>query len=469
MLSAAGTGWWWGFGYFLAGLWWLGSAFLVDADEFLWAMPLGVIGLPAALALFHAAGFAIARLLWMSGPGRILSFAFGLGLAEWLRGHIFTGFPWNQFGQSLGDYLITAQAASVVGVEGLGLFALLVFSTPALMVGGVDGRLRTRPVIVAVIALFCLAAFGAVRLSLSGGLSAQLDKAHTVEGVRLRIVQPNIAIASKKDAINGQALLEGYLRLSDKAASPGAAGIGDATHVIWPESPFPFLLAQQPQALKMIGAAMQGKVTLITGAIRADPGVERATPRYYNAIQVVAPDSSITQSYDKVHLVPFGEYLPAPFRLILTSLGLRQFVHIPWRLRGGASSAGRSRSPVCRLLSRSSATRQSSLTRFRHRAAARPSSSTSPTMHGSGRPSAPISISPRAGCGRSNRGLPLIRAANTGISAVIDPYGRILSQRPVGVADVIDSPLPRAIAPTIHSVVRPLDCSHSLARAVHPV
>src|SRR5215212_7062963 len=100
VLSAAAAGWWWGFGYFVAGLWWLGAAFLVEADQFAWAMPFGVLGLPAVLALFMAFGFALARALWSPGAGRLFAFAFGLTVAEWLRGTAFTGFPWNTIGMA---------------------------------------------------------------------------------------------------------------------------------------------------------------------------------------------------------------------------------------------------------------------------------------------------------------------------------------------------------------------------------
>ncbi len=95
----------WGFGYFVAGLWWLGSAFLVDADQFAWALPFGVLGLPAALALFPALGFALARLIWRADAARVLALAVGLGFSEWLRCVVLTGFPWNEFGMALGGDL----------------------------------------------------------------------------------------------------------------------------------------------------------------------------------------------------------------------------------------------------------------------------------------------------------------------------------------------------------------------------
>src|SRR6202040_791777 len=130
---AFGVGWWWGFGYFLAGLWWLGAAFLVEGDKFAWALPLGVAGLPAALAIFPGLGFMLARLMWASGPRRIFALGAGLSLAEWLRGHSLTGFPWNTFGMALGGNLVTAQLASIVGLYGLTVTAILIFSAPAVL------------------------------------------------------------------------------------------------------------------------------------------------------------------------------------------------------------------------------------------------------------------------------------------------------------------------------------------------
>jgi apolipoprotein N-acyltransferase len=124
VFASALIGWAWGFGYLTAGLWWLGSAFLVEAEEFLWALPLGVLGLPAVLALFYAAGFALARLLWTRGAARLVALAVGLAACEWLRGHLFTGFPWNTLGMALGQNLWLMQGASVVGLYGLTLLAV---------------------------------------------------------------------------------------------------------------------------------------------------------------------------------------------------------------------------------------------------------------------------------------------------------------------------------------------------------
>ncbi len=107
VMTAAITGWWFGFGYFVTGLYWIGNAFLVDAKNFGWLMPFAILGLPAYLAFYPALGLALARLIWTRGAARILALAFALTLAEWLRGHLLTGFPWNAYGYALMSPLVS--------------------------------------------------------------------------------------------------------------------------------------------------------------------------------------------------------------------------------------------------------------------------------------------------------------------------------------------------------------------------
>src|SRR5919112_2826379 len=182
--SAALVGWIWGFGYFVAGLWWLGAAFLVEADQFAWALPLGVLGLPALLAFFPALGFALARCLWTRDAWRILAFAFGLTVSEWLRGHLFTGFPWNNLGLALGQNLWLMQTASLVGLYGLTFLSLAIGAAPAVLLTGRTARARwTAPSIAA--GLFVgPAAFGLWRVP--------SQASPIVDNVRLRIMQPNL-------------------------------------------------------------------------------------------------------------------------------------------------------------------------------------------------------------------------------------------------------------------------------------
>jgi apolipoprotein N-acyltransferase len=439
--STALVGWWWGFGYFVAGLWWLGSAFLVEADQFAWALPFGVLGLPALLAFFPALGFAVSRLVWSQGAGRILAFAFAMTLSEWLRGSLFTGFPWNTLGMALAQNAWLMQFASVVGLYGLTVLAVLICASPAMLGTGANAMGRTLAPGLALAGLAGLALFGAIRLSAMPVPSA--------EGVKLRIMQPNLPQDAKFRPENRDLIMRHYLALSDRATSPQSTGVADATHLIWPESAFPFLLDRDPRALAQIAALLPTGTTLITGAARAGEPLPGETDwRFYNAIQVVADDGTIMGTYDKLHLVPFGEYFPHVLDGALRRLGLRQFVHVPGGFdpgerRGGLSIRGLPAvaATICY-------------------EAIFPGAIVGPGS----RPGLILNVTNDAWFGNTpgphqhfaqariravEEGLPLVRAANTGVSAVVDPYGRIHASLPLGVEGVLDAALPMAIPPPV--------------------
>src|ERR1700724_294635 len=323
VLAAAGAGWWFGFGYFIAGLYWIGHAFLVDAKTFGWLLPIAVIALPAAMAVYTALGFALARTLWPRGAARILALAAALSLAEWLRGHLFTGFPWNAFGYALITPLWLAQSAALFGIWGLTFLAVAIYASPAVLA---DERADTRrpwlaPAL-AMAALVALAVFGAFRLVTT--------PTTYVSGVRLRIMQPNLQQDENFNYSQKQEVMRRYLALSDRASGPRSSGIRDVTHLIWPESAFPFFLTHDAGALAQIAALLPAGTVLITGAVRAPEGVpDAAVTRAYNSVYVIDHDGSILSIYDKGHLVPFGEYLP--FQDFLEQLGLQQVT----KLRGG--------------------------------------------------------------------------------------------------------------------------------------
>ena len=139
--GAAIAGWWFGFGYFLVGLYWVGHAFLVDAKTFGWLLPFAVTALPAGMACYTALGLALARMLWTRGPARLIALAVALTVAEWLRGYLFTGFPWNAYGYALTGPLVLAQGAALIGIWGLTFVAVAVFASPAVLL---DDRADTR-------------------------------------------------------------------------------------------------------------------------------------------------------------------------------------------------------------------------------------------------------------------------------------------------------------------------------------
>ena len=443
--EAAGCGWWWGFGYFVAGLWWLGAAFLVEADQFAWALPLGVLGLPAVLAIFPALGFAIARLLWTAGPWRILALTVGLGASEWLRGHILTGFPWNEFGMALAGNLVTAQAASLVGLHGLTVVSIALFAAPETLLdrslgsNGADAS-TWKPTAIAGGVLAMIAIYGVFRLTAASP--------GVVAGVKLRIMQPNLQQDEKFRTENRDAILRRYLTLSDRATSPTTSGIADATHVIWPESAFPFILSRDTAAVRQIAARLTSGAILITGAARVEETGDRNRPRYLNSIQVLTKDGLADVHYDKVHLVPFGEYLPLDW--LLEKLRLRQFVHIP----GGFTAGDNARQIVIPGLPMASpqVCYEAIFPDEIISPGARPKWLLNLTNDGwFGNTSGPYQHFSQARLRAIEQGLPLVRAANTGISGIVDAYGRVQASLPLGTEGVLDGALPQAINETIFS------------------
>ena len=439
--SAAVAGWWFGFGYFLAGLYWVGYAFLVDPKVFGWLLPFAVVGLPAGLAVFTAFGFALARMLWTRGPIRLLALAVALTAAEWLRGHLLSGFPWNAYGYALTGPLVLAQSAALLGVWGLTFLAVAIFSTPAVLADEhADTPRPWRPMIIGVAVLAALALYGTIRLALA--------PTEFVDGVRLRIMQPNLQQGEKFNYSSKQSTMARYLALSDRSTGPQSTGVRDATHLIWPESAFPFFLTREADALAQIADLLPQGTVLITGAVRAPEMVPGAgLTRAYNSIYVIDHDGSILSVYDKVHLVPFGEYLP--FQNFLERLGLMQLT----KVQGGFIAGDRRRALdvpraprflplICyEIIFPGAAVPRGE----------RPGWLVNLTNDGwFGSSGGPYQHLQQARVRAIEEGLPLARAANTGISAVIDPLGRVIKSLPLGTEGVLDAPLPRGIDPTIY-------------------
>lgn len=432
--SAAGIGWLFGFGYFLAGLWWIGSAFLVDADVFGWLLPFAVMGLPALLGLFHAAGFALARLLWTAGWPRVLTFAASLGLAELARGHLFTGFPWNSFGYALADQLWLGQAASAIGVEGLTYVALAVFAAPAVLA---DPRVSRGLLVAAALTLVGLAGFGGARLALNG---TEFDKR-----VSVRVLQPEIPQDVKSQEAARDTVMDAYIALTDEARGPEHRGFADAQLVVWPESAFPFLLSRTPEALARIGASLAPGSSLVTGAVRAERRRDNSATDYWNAIQRVDDAGAIAATYDKIHLVPFGEYLP--FQTALESIGLEAIT----RQRGGFATGDRRaviglpQGPRFRPLICYEAIFPEEIA-----GEERPDFLLNVTNDiWFGHTPGPYQHAAQARVRAIEQGLPMVRSANGGISSVVDSYGRIVRAARLGDRGVVDADLPLPAPPTV--------------------
>ena len=452
--SAFAAGWWLGFGYFVAGFWWLGEAFIID-PEFTYLLPVGVLGFPALLALFPACGFVIARLCWVPGAGRVLALALGLGMSEWARGHLFTGFPWNAFGMGLGSNLLTAQTASLVGLDGLTFLTVALFAAPATLFDARPGFRRVVPVATAALGTVVILGFGAFRL--------RETKPGFVPNVIVRIMQPGIRPDINFSIANRHEIVSHYIDLSQQDDTAKGVKLSDVTMLVWPESAFPFILTQDPDELTRIGAALPPNTTLVTGAAREED--HPATPArpahrtYFNVIDAIAPSGAITNSYDKVHLVPFGEYLP--FHALLSRLGLRNFVPVP-----GGFEPGHTHRPLdvpgmpsaapllCYEAIFSGEAIFPGPTTADGSTAARPHYLLNLTNDGwFGVTSGPSQHFAQARLRSIEEGLPMVRGAATGVSAMLDPYGRILALLPLGTEGILDSRLPEPLSPPLFAMI----------------
>jgi apolipoprotein N-acyltransferase len=422
-------GWAYGFGQFLAGLYWVAYAFLVDPLQHAWQIPFVALLFPGGLALFIALACTASSLFWREGISRILVVTVTYSLAEWLRGHILTGFPWNLPGYGWGASLSVLQTVSWFGVYGLTLLTILFGASLALLAE--RGR---APLIPATMTILFLAFWtaGAFRLSAT--------PSQFVPSVELRIIQPNVAQTDKYlPSLRARHWRE-LIDLSRVRHAP------PPTHIIWPEAAPPFLLRYVPQALADVAALTSGKTVLMTGAVRADREPD-ATLLLHNSFYIFARGGQLLATYDKFHLVPFGEYVPFP--ATLHALGIDKLVNQP----GSFASGDRPRTYavpgtppagplICyEVLFPGEVTahrRPGWLVNVTDDSWFGPASSTGPYQH---------LLVARARA--IEEGLPLVRAANTGISAVIDPLGRIIAQLGVGRTGIVNAPLPKPLAPTL--------------------
>lgn len=413
-------GWLFGLGSFLVGLHWITEAFAVDAERF-GALAWPALGLLAGgLAVFPALSVAAAWALAGSRGGVALAAALVACWAagEWLRGTVLTGFPWNIAGYAFGFSDTLLQLAALVGIQGLGLLALVVAILPALA-----WRLRRVWPVAAAVALVALAwGFGAARLA--------ADPPGEVAGMRLRLVQPNIPQDLKWAEGERAAILTRLLALS--------SGPGAPTHLVWPESAIPYLVEEAPAVRAAIAAVVPPGGALLAGAVRRAPDFA-AQPALLNSIVTVDATGAITATYDKIRLVPFGEY--QPLRALFASLpkltvGSIDFIPgapreamavpglptawplicyeaiFPAPLPGGAA-------PGWILTVTNDAWFGTSWGPYQHALAAR--------LRG-------IEL-----------GLPQIRVANSGITFVADARGQERARLPLGTEGVLDTALPAAL------------------------
>ncbi|MCZ4347733.1 apolipoprotein N-acyltransferase [Devosia neptuniae] len=309
-----------GWGYFIVAFHWLGAAFFVDGGVMLAIMPFAILALAAMIAVFWGLASAAAHLLWSHGPWRVVTLATFLTIAEWARGHVLTGFPFDLLGYALTPNDEMMQITSVIGIYGLTLVAALIAMTPALIWPADERSLSRRllPFFIAVAVIAGQLGYGHNRLA-NTVVTERTDTA-------MRLVQPLVYEHADWSNADPVALIDRLLMLSDMRMDPTDQGLADIDLLVWPESSLPFFLSTYPEALARIARLLPEGATLLAGAPRQqyEPGSTLASGPPFNAILAIDTNGEVIASYDKSHLVPFGEFLP--FGPFFAQLGIKQFV-----------------------------------------------------------------------------------------------------------------------------------------------
>ncbi|WP_373088028.1 apolipoprotein N-acyltransferase [Sneathiella sp.] len=423
-------GWWFGWGQFIVGLYWIGVAFLVDAQTHALLIPLPVLGLPAVLAIFPGLTALATHMLKVKSLPRLFFFAGCWMALEYVRGTIFTGFPWNALGYSWAFFLPMLQSAAYIGIFGLTLLTVFASTVPALFVDAETSRKTAVISLVSVIGvLIALTAFGAARLATqSSGLYDQ---------VNLRLVQPNIPQEDKWAAHLRLEHLRKLIRLSQ--TKTGTA----PTFLVWPETAVPYYLTTMDDLKAQLAEFVPKGGAIITGAPRHDRGDDR----YWNSLQVLDEKGEIRAVYDKQHLVPYGEYMP--MRWLMTATGLTKVIPALDEMSDFADS-DKNEPKVIRMDGLPPA-RAMICYEIAFPWEVAPGEDFSWIVNITndgwfGNTNGPYQHFAMARSRAVEQGVAVVRAANTGISAIIDPYGRVLERLDLNDTGIIDGALPKPIA-----------------------
>lgn len=425
--AVAARGFAFGFGWHLAGLYWIGIAFFTDAERFgALAVP-AVTGLAALNALFPMlAALLVTWRPWRSPLAAASALALAWTLLDGLREEVLLGFTWNPLAIVWAPWPLFLQPAAWIGSEGLSLLTAAIATLPGAALLRAEPRPRAGPALAALL-LLLLAGAGAARLALVA--------ADPAPGTRIRIVQANIDQHHKWDPDKRATWFRRHLELSARPAE------GPIDLVVWPESAVPYQIEREPVVRELLGGAAPRGGYLVTGGDRFE--LEADPPSAANAVFVLDEQGRIVGRYDKVDLVPFGEYLP--WRSVLQRIGLEKLTEgtIDFRPGPGRRTIRLPGLPAMGPLICYEAI-------FPGRAidpADRPDVLVNLTNDAwFGRSSGPYQHAAMAVLRAVEEGLPLVRAANTGISLATDALGRQVARLELGRTGVLDLALPGRLA-----------------------
>ncbi len=432
-------GWCYGFGYFVFGVYWISISLLVDAQSFAWLIPFALTLIPSVLALYFAMlsssfNFVIKKFSFTKNYEKFLIFAIFWTVCEILRAFLFTGFPWNLLGYVWMFSDTAIQISSVFGVWGLSFFAVLVSLLPIIYFTKDRSKQDLTFVVTIILLVIANFIFGYCRIADT--------KIANDKNLKLRLVQGNIRQEMKWDAREKYHNFIKHIKMTNSEDS------SDIAAVIWSETSVPYTIDESSEIVEQLKLAVpnrsNGDGMLVTGGIRLKSDGGENIENVWNSVFVINKNG-IAASYDKHHLVPFGEYVPLqkylPFVQKVTkgAIGFSEGEG-PKTIRGDLISI----SPLLcyevifpdKIIDRND--RPDLLVNLTNDAWF--GNSTGPYQHFD-----------MAKMRAVEYGIPLARVANTGITAFFDPFGRVISKINLNQEGIIDVDLVKNLEPTIYS------------------
>lgn len=423
-------GWAFGAGYFIFGLHWVSAALFVDIAAWGWVMPLSLVVGPAVLGLYYGFIPLLAHHWRASGAAHAVLFAVIWTATEFVRGHAMTGFPWNFAAQSWEYVLPVLQTASLGGVYSLTLLTLF-WAAAAVY------RDNKKLLAGAALSFLLLVCFGALRLA----QNPTVPNGETM----IRIVQANIPQTLKWDPDEEWRNLEKHIALS---ASQEPEENPPPRFVVWPESAARQDFAHFPEVGGYIGQRLPQNSVGIIGNIRVTADQNENVRAYHNSLTALGRKGEVLATYDKHHLVPFGEYLPFRKYITFTPLALALSGIGDFTPGDGAKTLRVNEMPAFSPLICYEVIFPAAVVNEQDR----PAWLVNVTNDGwYGISAGPYQHMAIARLRAIEEGLPLVRAANTGISAIIDPAGRTVARLGLGDAGQLDGILPAPLKPTLYA------------------
>lgn len=417
------AGWAFGAGYFIFGFYWISAALFVDIGQWFWVLPFSLIVGPGLFGLYWGFPALASHFFKSNSTKHAVIFVTALAVTEYARGFLMTGFPWNLPGQAWGWVPVIEQAASIGSIYFLTLLTLFWAAVPIYY----KNRIY---LFLAVFSFAAVLSYGSVRM---------LDYTPAPTTTVVRIIQPNIPQGQKWDPDKEWKNFEDTVRQMSKTST------WKPSVFVLPETAIRADLSTFPDITRFIARHMPKESVMIAGNLRVTE--TNGKMQFYNSVEMMNDKAEVLATYDKHHLVPFGEFIPFRDKIGIKPIaaavsGIGDFTRGSGPATIKANGAPAFSPLICyEVLFPNEAVNKNE----------RPEwivNSTNDAWYGNS--SGPYQHLDTTRMRAIEHGLPVARAANTGISAMIDPMGRVIDSKPLMTTGFVDAYLPQSLPPTLY-------------------